>query len=134
MEYPGKFERVCSLDEIYDGEAKVFEINRYEVLILNKNGELKAYYARCAHALGLLDETSFDGENRIVCPVHLWEYDAFTGESINPMGSTLFPLDLKVEGNDIFVKIPSVPVSEFKVKWFSMYKRGGVIGEFGFNS
>ncbi|MCH1771557.1 MULTISPECIES: Rieske 2Fe-2S domain-containing protein [Metallosphaera] len=134
MEYPGKFERICSSDEIYDGEAKVFEVGKYEVLILNSGGQLRAYYARCAHALGLLDQTSFDGEGKVICPVHQWEYDALTGESINPVGSSLFPLELRVEGNDIFVKIPSVPASEFKVKWFSMYKKRGVIGEFGFNS
>ncbi|WP_278465512.1 Rieske 2Fe-2S domain-containing protein [Saccharolobus islandicus] len=134
MSYPGEFHKVLTLDDIYEGEAKLVEVNRYEILVVNINGEIKAYYARCAHALGLIDPNSFDGEEKIICPVHLWEYNARTGESINPEGSTLFPLDVKVEGNDIFVKVPSVPVSEFKVKWFGMYRQRGVINEFGVNS
>lgn len=134
MNYPGKFERICSVDDIYEGEAKLFEINKYEIIILNIKGQFRAYYARCAHALGLIEPNSYDGEDRIICPVHLWEYNALTGESINPSGSSLFPLEVKIEGNDIFVKVPSVPVSEFKVKWFKIYSQRGVINEFGINS
>ncbi|ARM74702.1 Rieske 2Fe-2S domain-containing protein [Acidianus manzaensis] len=133
MNYPGEFAKLCSLDDIYEGESKLFEVKKYEILLLNIKGNIRAYYARCAHALGLLDENSFDGEGKIICPVHLWEYNALTGESENPKESTLFPLEVKIEGNDIFVKVPSIPVLEFKTKWFGMYRRG-VLNGTGINS
>ncbi|AWR96057.1 Rieske 2Fe-2S domain-containing protein [Acidianus brierleyi] len=129
MNYPGTFVKVCNIDDIFEGEAKLFEINKYDVLVLNVKGDIKAYYGRCAHALGLLEPYSFDGEDRITCPVHLWEYDAVSGKSINPEGSSLFPLDVKVEGNEIFVKVPNIPQLEFKVKWFKMYSESQKIAE-----
>ena len=127
MSYPGEYVKLCALDDIYEGEAKLFEVGKYEILLVNARGQIKAYYARCAHALGLLEPSSFDGEEKIICPVHLWEYNALTGESINPSGSSLFPLDVRIEGNDIFVKVPSVPILEFKTKWYNIYRQGGVI-------
>lgn len=134
MTYSGEYVKICTLDDIYEGEAKLFQVGKYEILLVNVNGKIKAYYARCAHALGLIEPESFDGEKTITCPVHRWEYDALTGESINPEGSSLFPFDVKIEGNDIFVKVPSVSISEFKVKMFSIYRQKGVLNELGSNS
>jgi len=122
MEYPGEYVETITKDDIYEGEAKLINVKGYEILILNVNGEFKAYYARCAHALGLLEPSSFDGE-KITCPVHLWEYDPNTGESINPEGSSLFQLDVKVNSDKIYVKVPSVSTYEFKVKYFRMYNK-----------
>jgi len=121
INYPGKYVKLCTLDDIYEGEAKLFEVGRYEILVLNVKGEIRAYYARCAHAFGLLEPSCYDGDGKIICPVHLWEYDAYSGRSINPTGSSLFPLDVKIEGDQIFVKVPDVNILEFKSKWFKMY-------------
>lgn len=119
-DYPGTFVEIIDKDEIYEGEAKLINKSGYEILVVNVSGEFRAYYARCAHAFGLLEPSSFDGE-KITCPVHLWEYDAKTGESINPEGSSLFQLELKIEDNRIYVKVPTVSSYEFKVKYLKMY-------------
>jgi toluene monooxygenase system ferredoxin subunit len=123
LTYPGDFIEICNEDEVFEDDAKLINIKGYEVLLVNVNGEIRAYYARCAHALGLLEPSSFDGE-KIVCPVHLWEYDAKTGESINPEGSCLFSFDIIKKDGKIYVKVPSIPTLEFKVKYYRLYNSG----------
>jgi nitrite reductase/ring-hydroxylating ferredoxin subunit len=122
--YPGRWVEVCGVDELIDGEAYVYEVDGYEVYVVMKDGELRAYYGRCAHAFGELKPGDFDG-SVITCSHHLWQYDALSGLSINPRGSCLFRFEHEVRDGRLFVKVPEMGVLEFKEKLFKMYGGGG---------
>ncbi|MEM1597780.1 MAG: Rieske 2Fe-2S domain-containing protein [Pyrobaculum sp.] len=119
-DYPGDYVAVCNVDELVDGEAQVYKVGQYEVYVVFKDGEIRAYYGRCPHAFGELAPSDFDGE-KIVCNVHQWEFEPLTGVSINPKGSRLFALKHEVRDGVLYVKVPKMPASEFKEKYFKMY-------------
>jgi len=124
LKYPGRFVPLCDVEELVDGEAQVFKVGGFEVYVVVKDGEVRAYYGRCPHAFGELAPSDFDGE-KIVCNVHQWEFDPLSGLSINPRGSRLFALEAEVREGKLYVKVPDVPVVEFKEKYFKMYSGGG---------
>jgi len=124
FDYPGSYIKICTVKEISEKNALLFRVNNHEVLIINVKGQIKAYYGRCAHNFNPLPPSSFDGEAKIICPIHLWVYNALTGKSIDPQGYSLFPLDVKIEEDNVLVKVPSIPVYEFRFKWFNKYTQG----------
>jgi nitrite reductase/ring-hydroxylating ferredoxin subunit len=120
-EYPGRWVEVCPVDDLIDGEAQTFKIGPYEVYVVYADGQLRVYYGRCPHACCVLAPSDFDGR-KIVCNMHQWEFDAFTGEGLNPRGARLFALEHEIRDGVLYVKVPDVPVVEFKEKWFKMYE------------
>lgn len=89
-----------TLDDVWEGEMVGVKVAGLEVLLVNMDGDIKAYENRCPHQAWALDQGDFDGE-RIVCSRHLWEFDAATGKGINPDDCALRALTCKVddEGN-----------------------------------
>jgi len=126
-DYQGRWVELCSIDEIIDGEAYTYVVDGYEIYVVSKDGEIRAYYGRCAHAFGELKPSDFDG-SVITCSHHLWQYDPLTGASINPRGSCLFMFKHEIRDNRLYVKVPSMSPSEFREK-YKMY--GGGTGESG---
>jgi len=124
MKYEGEWVELCEESEIFEGEAQTYTYKGYEIYLVRLASGIKAYYGRCPHAFGDLDPTDFDGE-LITCHHHLWQFDPETGESVNPTGSRLYSLELKINDGKILVKVPKMSVKEFREKHFSMYTREG---------
>ncbi|RFA97591.1 Rieske (2Fe-2S) protein [Pyrobaculum aerophilum] len=119
--YKGQWVAVCNIDDLIEGEASVFKAGGYEIYVVPIDGEIHVYYGRCPHAFGELAPSDFDG-SKIVCNVHQWEFDPKTGASINPKGAKLFRLESEVRDGVLYVKVPQIPVVEFKEKYFKMYE------------
>lgn len=124
VRYPGRWEALCPVEDLIDGEAAVFKVGGYEVYVVMRDGEIRAYYGRCPHAFGELAPSDFDGE-KIVCNVHHWVFDALTGRGINPRNAELFRLDHEVRDGVLYVRVPDMPTLEFKEKYFKMYAGEG---------
>jgi toluene monooxygenase system ferredoxin subunit len=58
-------------------------VNGKKILIVNADGEIRAYFNECPHQAWPLDDGDFDGD-RIICANHAWEFDARSGCGINP--------------------------------------------------
>ena len=100
-----QFTRVCSLDEIWEGEMAVFEAGGHEVLIVHSaGGLLAAFDPECPHQSYPLVNGALDGRT-LTCAAHLWEFDAVTGAGVNPKGCMLKRYPVKVEADDVFVAI-----------------------------
>lgn len=76
------------LDDLWEGDMEGVEVARHKVLLVNVDGEVRAYRNQCPHQAWPLDEGDFDGE-KIICSNHLWEFDANSGCGINPADCAL---------------------------------------------
>lgn len=99
------FERVADVKDIPMGESLVIEQGGISVAIFNISGNFHAMNGLCPHQGGPLGEGLVDG-HIVTCPWHGWQFDITTGES--PLSSTVTQpcYELKVEGDDILLKLP----------------------------
>lgn len=105
--------RACDLDDLPIGELLGLRLREYDLVLLNAQGDIRAYYGFCPHALGRLSEADFDGEE-LVCGAHLWSFDARTGAGVNPEDACLTPFPVEVRDGAIWVEIPDIPLSDWR--------------------
>jgi toluene monooxygenase system ferredoxin subunit len=98
--------RVCTLDDLWEGEMRVVTIANVEVLIVHTSAGVRAYHPRCPHqAIPLVDG---DFQNDVlVCSAHRWQFDAISGLGVNPKNCRLTSYAVDVVGDEIFVFVPS---------------------------
>lgn len=101
------FSRVCELDDIWEGEMSLYQVDGQGVLLIRVSEiEICAYDPACPHqghslAAGELEDCI------LTCPSHLWEFDAETGEGINPGGVALTAYRVKIQDGVVFVALPA---------------------------
>jgi toluene monooxygenase system ferredoxin subunit len=98
------FRKVATLDELWDGEMTVLEIEEHVVLLVNVNGAIRAYADSCPHLGTRLSQGSLQ-RNVLTCATHGWEFDASTGQGINPKTACLESLAVRVENGDILIDV-----------------------------
>ncbi len=99
------FVRVCSLDELWEGEMAVFSANGQEVLVVHAmGGTVAAFDPECPHQNFALVDGTLEGRT-LTCAAHLWQFDASTGAGINPADCKLKTYPVKVDGDDVFVAV-----------------------------
>lgn len=102
------FHKVCTLDEVWEGEMTEVEIGEHEVLLVGvEGGDVRAYQAACPHQDIPLCEGKFDGKV-LTCRAHQWTFDARTGQGLNPGDCRLASYPVRIEGNDVLVKVEGV--------------------------
>ena len=101
-----KFQKVCDLDDVWEGEMEVFDVGDKEVLIVHApGGEVRAFHPSCPHQEHPLVEGEF--ENCILtCSAHLWQFNVISGEGTNPTGTALTSYPVKTENDEIWVTFP----------------------------
>lgn len=100
---PMTFTRVCSLDDLWEGEMESFEVDGQDVLVMCvEGGEVRAYQGVCPHQDVPLVEGSFDGR-LLVCRAHQWVFDATSGIGVNPGNCRLAEYRVRVDGDEVFV-------------------------------
>lgn len=97
------FQKVCVLDDLWEGDMASFEVNGQEILLIwPENGELKAFQGACPHQGIPLVEGEFDGKT-LTCRAHEWLFDGCTGSGINPDNCRLAVYPVKIEDEQVFV-------------------------------
>ncbi|MFM2076756.1 MAG: benzene/toluene monooxygenase ferredoxin subunit [Actinomycetota bacterium] len=97
------YTRLCSLDDLWEGEMEAFEIDGHEVLVMCvEGGGVRAYQGTCPHQDIALVEGSFDGR-LLVCRAHQWVFDATTGHGVNPDNCRLAEYPVRVDGDEVLV-------------------------------
>ena len=101
-----EYRKVCDLDQVWEGEMEVFEVDEEEVLIVHApGGEIRAYNPICPHQ----EQPLIEGELEncvLTCSAHLWQFDVLSGEGINPTGTSLINYPAKTEDGAIWVAFP----------------------------
>ncbi len=101
------FQRVCNLDDLWEGEMEAFEVDGQEIVLLHaEGGVVRAVPASCPHQEHPLVEGELDG-CILTCNAHLWEFDVRTGKGVNPDDSVLVNFAVKVENEEVYVDVGS---------------------------
>ena len=78
------------------------------VIFHRPGGELRAFQGMCPHQEILLADGHIDFDaGTITCPAHEWQFSMENGKGINPRGCKLFQYDVKLEGDDVLVGVPT---------------------------
>lgn len=101
---PG-FRAVGPVGAVPAGQMREFVVDGVEIVVVNLDGELHAFGNRCPHQGGPLSKGRLE-DGVMVCPWHLWRFDARTGRPHFPEGYTPVPrYSVKVEDGQILVAI-----------------------------
>ncbi|MFT0174967.1 Rieske 2Fe-2S domain-containing protein [Paraburkholderia mimosarum] len=103
-----KYQKVCTLDDLWAGEMIEAEVDGHVIVVVNsEGGEPRAFRGACPHQAIPLVEGKFDGRV-LMCRAHQWTFDVNTGKGINPVGSRLREYPAKIEDEDVLVAVGSV--------------------------
>ena len=98
---------VGTLDDLWEGQMMGAEVDGQEVLLVHlPGGHVSAFQGVCPHQETLLEDGDLEGEV-LVCGAHLWQFDARSGDGVNPDGARLYRYDVKVEDETIYVGVPA---------------------------
>jgi toluene monooxygenase system ferredoxin subunit len=98
------FRKVATLDELWEGEMTSLEMEGQVVLLVNIDGSISAFADSCPHLRTRLSQGSLQ-RNVITCGTHGWEFDASTGQGINPKSACLECFPVKVENGHILIDL-----------------------------
>lgn len=96
------YRKVATLQEVWIGEMIPAVLDGTKVLVVRFDDRVCAYQDRCAHLGVPLSQGTLRGDV-LICGAHHYEYDARTGQGLNPRCVGLTPLPVRVEGEDILV-------------------------------
>ena len=96
--------RVTSAGELWIGEMRAAHVEGLAVLLINIEGRVRAYEDRCAHQGVPLSQGRLQA-GVLTCSAHEWQYDAATGQGLNPCGVSLKTVPVEVRDGDIWVEI-----------------------------
>ncbi len=89
------FVALMAAEELWDGEMESFEIGLEGVLLLKIGGQIQAYDDACPHqGFPLVEGELEDGV--LTCRAHEWQFDAASGDSVNPRGVCLHRHEVRV--------------------------------------
>ena len=80
------------------------EVGGTPVAVFNLGDRYCATHNTCLHQQGPLGEGTLE-ENVVTCPLHGWQYNVETGECLTAPGLRVATLEVKVEGDDVFVQV-----------------------------
>lgn len=105
MRNVGEFVAAMRASELTEGTMSALDVRGVHILLAKIGGEVSALSGTCTHEdadLGL----GFVIEDRVVCPLHLSQFDLRTGQVLNPPATApLRTFNAKIEGGMIFVEV-----------------------------
>ena len=91
--------------ELGEGSMKAADVKGTHLLLARLGGQVSAVSGICTHEETDLG-TGFLLEDRVVCPLHLSQFDLKTGEAVNlPATEPLKRFNVKIEDGTIFVEV-----------------------------
>ena len=76
------FRKICESKDLRENSMMVLAIEKNEILVGRRNGKLFACNNSCPHRGASLSKGEFNGNN-IICYMHGYEFDIFTGTLVN---------------------------------------------------
>lgn len=97
------FVKVCSLDDVWEGDMESFDVGDKEILVVHlEGGDVVATQAICPHQQVELVEGELD-KKTLTCKSHLWMFDLTTCKGINPGHAELARYPVRLDGDDIYI-------------------------------
>ena len=98
------FISVAKVTDVPSGEGRVVEAGGVPVALFNVEGTFQALDNTCIHRGGPLGD-GMCANGKVTCPWHGWQYDIATGECTSAPGQGVSSYEVRVEGDDILVKV-----------------------------
>jgi toluene monooxygenase system ferredoxin subunit len=96
---------VATLDDLWEGEMTDVQVGDDLILLVHlSRGDIRAYQGYCPHQKTALADGKLDG-HILTCAAHLWQFNLFTGEGVNPKGCPLYRYQARIQDATIFVGI-----------------------------
>ena len=99
-----EFIKVASLSELEAGACKAIEAGGKAIALFNVDGTIYALDNTCLHRGGPLGEGTLEGDV-VTCPLHMWEYNVRTGETLADRSLKVASYAVQVDGDDIKVAL-----------------------------
>lgn len=100
-----RYVAVGPLEAVQDGEMREFVVDDQEIVVVNLAGTVHAFANRCPHQGGPLSKGRLE-DGVMICPWHLWRFDARTGRPHFPEGySGVARFPVKLEDGQILVDV-----------------------------
>lgn len=108
-----RYVRVCNINEVPPGTAKMVKFEDKPIAVFNLNGRFFATDDTCPHEGGPLSDGMIEGEN-VTCPWHGANFHIITGKTLEPpagekmgppvdKGVTCYPV--RIVGQDIEIEV-----------------------------
>ncbi len=101
-----EFIKVGELEDVPEGTSKMIRNGKISIALFHIDGKIYAINNICPHEGGPLHEGNLKG-CVVECPWHGIPFDVRTGHSTNDEGFGVTVFETKIEGNEIFLKIPN---------------------------
>ena len=98
------FHKAITTEELWSGEMVGLSIDGQPVLLLNIDGEIRAYVDWCPHLRSPLSAGTLE-DRVLTCASHHWQFDATTGRGINPKDAFLTPIAVRIAEGEILVDV-----------------------------
>jgi len=98
------YQAVTTLDALWSGEMAACAVEGKRVVLINIDGEIRAYEDICPHMRTPLSRGVLHGAV-LTCATHGWVFDVRAGCGINPKQACLTPFATAVRGNEILVDV-----------------------------
>ena len=99
------FVAVGPASTVQAGQMREFVVDVVEIVVVNLDGAFHAFANRCPHQGGPLSKGRLE-DGVMICPWHLWRFDAVTGRPHFPEGYTgVARYPVKVEDGQILVAV-----------------------------
>lgn len=96
-------EKVCSLDDLWEGDMKEFSINGRKVLLVHsEGGHVAGFAVLCPHQAFPLIKGKLEGST-LTCAAHMWEFDAVSGVGLNPKECSLRRYETQVVDGHVYL-------------------------------
>jgi toluene monooxygenase system ferredoxin subunit len=98
---------VMRADDLWEGEMVGVRTGDADVLLVRLGpDEIHAYDNHCPHAGTRLSTGHLTpATGKLLCATHQWEFDARTGQGINPRVCNLHRYPVKIVGGDVLVQL-----------------------------
>ncbi|MFP3189821.1 MAG: non-heme iron oxygenase ferredoxin subunit [Thermoproteota archaeon] len=97
--------KLCDIKELEDNEIHAFDIENRHIIAFIKDRRVHALDGYCTHEEADLKD-GFLLEDVIICPLHLSQFNIFTGEVVNPPAEKpLKVYNIKLENSTIYIEL-----------------------------
>ena len=104
-----KWVKAATLDDLWEGDFLDLQVEGEEVILVHlKGGEIRCFQGMCPHQEILLADGKLDFDKGVLtCSAHEWQFSLRDGSGVNPRGCKLFQYEVRKDGEDILIGVPT---------------------------
>ncbi len=100
-----KLVKLCNLKDLNNEEIKGFDIGSEHLIAIKKGSQVFVLEGICTHEYADL-ANGFLIEDRVICPLHLSQFDIKTGEVLNPPAERRLKVyKTRIIGEEVYIEV-----------------------------